>query len=141
MFNLQIEIQEIIYKYAHCLYYSETVLPDMKKQSTHFRQIMDTKNKYRSVVDELKHYLPYIRGCIGLRYICDSFIELLKHSKYISPSMFLEEYFQSFVFTYLFFDEEFARRFEPYSIGLSQIERSHDETIMEYLYWVEANQF
>lgn len=141
MLNLPQDIQEVILKNAHYLYYSEIVLPDMMTQSKHFRQIIDTKYKYQSVVDELKDHLPYVQGCKGLRYICDSYIKLLKESKFIFPSMLSEEYFQSVVFSYLVLDKQFADRFEPYSISLSLIERYYDESIVEYLNWVEANNF
>ena len=131
MYILPYEIQENILQKSYRLYYSETVLPDMKMKSLHMRQVINTKYKYDSVVDELNYHLPYVRGCEGMKFICNSYLDYLKICH--EPLMLLETYFESFVFFYLVMDKEFAIRFEPYTIHLSLIETYYNDTISKYI--------
>jgi|TARA_Y100000389_G_C17469496_1_gene528999 hypothetical protein len=131
MYILPIDIQENILNTSYRLYYSETVLPYVKKKHE-IKQIIDSKYKYNSVIDELNYHLPYIRGCDGLKFICNSFIEHLQNCETFQPYMLLEEYFENFVFFHLVINKEFANRFEPYSIHLNLIERYYEETLVEY---------
>jgi hypothetical protein len=133
MYILPIDIQENILNKSYRLYFSDTVLPEMEKKSLHMRQIINSKYKYNSVIDELNYHLPYIRGCDGLKFICNSFLEHLQNCETFQPFMLLEAYFENFVFFHLVIDKEFANRFEPYSIHLNLIETYYEETLMEFL--------